>query len=217
MSVSTSIFITFLIVMSTEGLERSRSAVRGHVTRALNGLKTEFEKDTRDIAKISLLLDTANDLLEKVRALDNDIVDSFEDDSLVEAHVEEAFNYLLDADGKLKAFKTRLDIFDTGTDEHDAGTGTIPFNTLPGPLFKVGLPKQNLPKFGGDRLAWPTFYESFIESVDKVKAPDVQKLTCLRSLLYDKAERCIAGLPTTNGSYKTALELLRSLILIWKQ
>ena len=48
---------------------------------------------------------------------------------------------------------------------------------------KVRLPKLQLPKFSGDVLKWPQFWDSFSVTVDSSDMSDVTKLTYLRSLL----------------------------------
>ena len=73
----------------------------------------------------------------------------------------------------------------------------------------VRLPKRELPKFGGDRLKFFEFWESF-EIVDKSQLSDVEKFGYLRQCLFGKAALSIDGLSLTSTNYNHAKEILVS-------
>ncbi|XP_043195478.1 uncharacterized protein LOC122366890 [Amphibalanus amphitrite] len=74
---------------------------------------------------------------------------------------------------------------------------------------KVRLPKLQLPKFAGDVLKWPQFWEAFSVTVDKSDMPEVTKLTYLRSLLSGEAQRCVEGMSLCKDSYQHTCEILQ--------
>ena len=53
------------------------------------------------------------------------------------------------------------------------------------------------------------FWESFQTCVDTSDLPDVQKLSCLRSLLGGEATRSVEGLALTSRKYDAAMDILR--------
>ena len=68
----------------------------------------------------------------------------------------------------------------------------------------------SLPKYGGDLLAWPEFWEIFEASVDKNRAyPPVQKFYYLRRHLDGAAARAIQGLQLTADNYQEAVKILK--------
>ena len=91
--------------------------------------------------------------------------------------------------------------------EQDQAASSAPSASLPQSTFKIDF---SLPKFSGDLLAWPEFWELFEASVDKNRAyPPVQKFLCLRRHLDGAAARAIQGLELTANNYSTAVDILK--------
>ena len=75
---------------------------------------------------------------------------------------------------------------------------------------ELKLPKLDLPTFSGDVLDWPSFWQTFQNSVgDRTDLADIVKLTYLKTLLKGEAAVSIAGLTVTGPSYQTAVSLLK--------
>ena len=75
---------------------------------------------------------------------------------------------------------------------------------------QIKLPKLDLPKFNGDPIRWPEFWDQFESTIDQNRhLADVDELKYLRIYLSGKAEGVISGLATTNESYSTAIHLLK--------
>ena len=68
----------------------------------------------------------------------------------------------------------------------------------------VKLPKLNLPKFSGDVLQWPSFWDQFSVTVHDTNLPVVSKFTYLMSLLEGEPKQAILGLSLTADHYAIA-------------
>lgn len=66
-----------------------------------------------------------------------------------------------------------------------------------------------LPKFNGNPIDWPSFFDLFNAMVGTQQIADVQKLCYLREALIGSARDVIDGLKSTDGNYKIALDLLK--------
>ena len=74
--------------------------------------------------------------------------------------------------------------------------------------LEVKLPKLELPKFGGEVIEFPSFWDRFQVSVHSTNIPEVQKFVYLDSLLYGEAKNTINGISITADNYKVACDLL---------
>uniref|UniRef100_A0A146LXE2 Pro-Pol polyprotein n=1 Tax=Lygus hesperus TaxID=30085 RepID=A0A146LXE2_LYGHE len=71
------------------------------------------------------------------------------------------------------------------------------------------LPKLELPIFNGNVLEWHEYWSQFEASIDgRTDLRDVDKLTYLQRTVEGKAKELIAGLATTNETYKIAVDAL---------
>ena len=72
------------------------------------------------------------------------------------------------------------------------------------------LPKLRLDSFAGNPVHWHSFWDSFQSAVhNNSKLMNVDKFSCLRSLLEGPAAAAIAGLTLTNENYVKAIEMLK--------
>ena len=79
-----------------------------------------------------------------------------------------------------------------------------------GTRVKVKLPKLEIRKFAGQIYEWQEFWDAFCSAVHHNEdLADVDKLKYLRGYLEGSARSVIAGVPTTESSYATAVELLQ--------
>ena len=74
--------------------------------------------------------------------------------------------------------------------------------------LEVKLPKLELPKFGGEVIEYPSFWDRFQVSIHDTNIPEVQKFVYLDSLLYGEAKNTISGISITADNYKVACDLL---------
>ena len=68
---------------------------------------------------------------------------------------------------------------------------------------------MELPKFGGEVIEFPSFWDRFTVSVHNTNIPDVQKFVYLDSLLYGEARETIKGISITAENYKVACKGLK--------
>ena len=79
-----------------------------------------------------------------------------------------------------------------------------------GTRVKVKLPKHEIRKFSGHIYEWQDFWDAFSSAVyHNEDLADMDKLKYLRGYLKGSARSVIAGVPTTESSYATAVELLK--------
>ena len=71
------------------------------------------------------------------------------------------------------------------------------------------LPRLELPKFSGNVMDWPSFWDKFTAIVDKSDLQTVSKFTYLQSLLEGEAKSAIHGLSTTADHYVIACDILK--------
>eukprot|EP00794_Sanderia_malayensis_P014773 gene14773-biopygen11861 len=75
----------------------------------------------------------------------------------------------------------------------------------------VKLSALELSKISGKIHEWSEFWDSFCSAVnDNENLANVDKLKYLRGFLEEPARSVIAGLPTTDSSYETAVNVLKS-------
>ncbi|KAF0298480.1 hypothetical protein FJT64_004157 [Amphibalanus amphitrite] len=82
-----------------------------------------------------------------------------------------------------------------------------PVPSAPPAMFKLDI---TVPRFKGDLLAWPEFWEFFEAYVHTNRGySSVHKLCFLRQHLDGPAARAIQGLPLTADNYMVAVQILR--------
>ena len=88
------------------------------------------------------------------------------------------------------------------------------------PVVKSSIPpvrllKLNLPKFSGNLLEWPEFYEGFQAAIDCTSLSEIEKFTYLRGQLSDVPLTLISELSLTSSNYKVGINLLKR--TVWKR
>ena len=74
----------------------------------------------------------------------------------------------------------------------------------------VNLPTFNLRPFSGKIHEWQEFWDGFNSAIHQNEnLANLDKLNYLKGYPVDKARAVIAGIPTTDSSYDTAVDLLR--------
>ena len=94
------------------------------------------------------------------------------------------------------------------SDSHESNLSAM--SNSSGTRVKVKLPKLEIRKFSGHIYEWQEFWDAFSSAVHHNEdLADVDKLKYLRGYLEGSARSVIAGVPTTESSYATAVELLK--------
>ena len=74
----------------------------------------------------------------------------------------------------------------------------------------IKLPKLELSKFSGKVHEFQEFWDGFQSAIhENENLANVDKFKYLRSFLQEPAKNVIAGMPMTDASYETAIELLK--------
>ena len=142
--------------------------------------------------------------LDTLKQLDQEILDSIEDESDIVDEIEQADEF------KEKIYAATIDI-----ERH------CEFKSKPtsigctqsrahshGPQVK--LPKLVIHNFNGDITYWTTFWDSFESTVDKNPGlSEIDKFNYLKSLLEKSAAEAISGLTLTADNYKEAVSILK--------
>ena len=73
----------------------------------------------------------------------------------------------------------------------------------------VKFPRLESPKFNGNVLEWPTFWDSFESTYDKSKLADVDKFKYLFASLEGDAKDTLRGFNLTGAQYAAAVDQLK--------
>ena len=178
-----------------EKKKKSLSAQKGQVTKAIDKLQAALQNPETDNEVIEELLDTLNKRFSKVENLHDELSELIESEEEMEAISEEIEQYLSRVqDVKVKAKKK-------------IGKKSVVPSTAH--AHQVKLPDIRLPKFGGDVLEWPRFWDLFTATIDEdQKLSDVHKFTYLTGQLEGEAAEVIKELRVSSENYKKAKELL---------
>ena len=157
----------------------------------LESLLCDFEKRLSDF-------DVAEELLEQ-QLPENGILEAIKAAGEVRDHAVDVENKAQQTPGYLKA-KDGVD------DSVSCASASQQGSADP----SVKLPKLQLPKFSGNVLVWPQFWDAFSVTVDASGLPDVTKLTYLRSLLIGEPAKSVEGLALSKVNYETVYDILQN-------
>ena len=76
-------------------------------------------------------------------------------------------------------------------------------------IVEVRLPKLELPRFSGDTLEWPSFYDRFVAAVHAKDINPCLKFEYLASCLVGEAAHAVMNIPITEANYEAAWDLLK--------
>ena len=195
--------IISIIMADLERLRRRKISAQGWLTRSVS--KIEMAVTTKEIKLVAL-----TDLLADFdkRLVDFDLAEAEYEQELDETDIATAIETAGEVRdkavlSKLKAVKLLSEL---KKDSAEAGHELRSESSTPD---KVRLPKLQLPKFSGDVLKWPQFWDSFSVTVDASEMSDVTKLTYLRSLLTGEASRCVEGMALCAENYGATCQILK--------
>ena len=214
--------------------KKARHPIRIKVTKLLNEVTAFFEatpevSDSKitAMAKIGAFNNRYDNLSERIRKFDNEILESFDQATEMDEFEKETDD-VQDYEQKLAFVDTCFQsVFDNNKHERDLelNRARIPPLASSTPLKAlhesgkaksekfsgVKLPIMKLPEFAGDCLLWPSFIDRFMGVIDSSdKFPESYKLEYLKGCLKGEPARILQQLYSTDENYKIALEMLRS-------
>ena len=173
-----------------EALKQNRTRERVEATKSLNRLKVQYQATDADPDDLAYLIHLNEKQLAALEQLGEEL-ERFEvhDDS---SHATELEEWLFKSKRRLERLeKTAI------------SQPSVKVNNK----FKLDL---HLPKYGGDLLAWPEFWELYTAAVHhNTIYSAVEKFVYLRGHLTGEAARSIQGLATTDDNYQIAVDILK--------
>ncbi|XP_043210612.1 uncharacterized protein LOC122375344 isoform X2 [Amphibalanus amphitrite] len=190
-----------------EKLKRRKISAQGWLTRTVVKLEQSLSlKEVKVIDLESLLCDFDK------RLSDFDVAEELLEQELPEDGIMEAIeaageirDRAVDVRNKAQQTLGVLKVKDGADDSASCASASQLGSADP----SVKLPKLQLPKFSGNVLEWPQFWDAFSVTVDASDLPEVTKLTYLRSLLTGEAAKSVEGLALSKVNYKTTCEILK--------
>ena len=175
-----------------EALKQNRTRERAKATKSLNRLKVQYQATDADPDDLAYLIHLNEKQLAALEQLGEEL-ERFEvhDDS---SHASELEEWLFKSKRLLERLEKK-----TATPNHST--------KMQHKKFKLDL---HLPKYGGDLLAWPEFWELYTAAVHQNTIYSaVEKFVYLRGHLTGEAARSIQGLATTEDNYQIAVDILK--------
>lgn len=184
--------------------KRIRAGHRSSTTRLLSEVDTAIGASPLEDDKLSQLKLCLDEKLQTLKQLDAEIVELVPEEEL-EAEITGA------DECKERIFSALTRIDKALRRPTDPPRAPLPVTATSPPLSnKVKLPKIALPRFGGNLLEWPTFWDSYASAIhDNRDLSDVDKFNYLRSLLERTAYDAIAGLTLSSANYAEAIGILK--------
>ena len=188
--------------MALERKKLTRAGHRSSTTKLLTKINDTLMASPVDRSRLSPLKLSLNEKLTVLKTLDDEIVDLVSEGDLA-AEIEQADEYK----GRIHEAIAQMDE-ELLTTRRSPGTVSSPATTPSS--HKVKLPKISLPRFGGNLLKWPSFWDSYESAVHhSPDLTDIDKFNYLRSLLDGAAHDAIAGLTLTSANYQEAVQILQ--------
>ena len=174
-----------------EALKLSRTRERSKATKSLNKLKALYQASDANPDELAYLIHVNEKQLATLEQLEVELM-RFEvhDDS---SHISDLEEVIF----KSKRLLERLEKKSVAQESYTK----VPRK------FKLEL---NLPKYGGDLLSWPEFWELYTAAVHQnTSYSSIEKFVYLRGHLTGEAARSIQGLATTEENYQIAIDILK--------
>ena len=173
-----------------EGLKQGRSRERSKATKCLTKLKAAYQATDADADELAYQIHLSEKQLQALEQVGEELEQfGVQDDS---NHITELEETIF----KSKRLLKRLEPSESPQPRVEMHS-----------KFKLDI---NLPKFSGDLLAWPEFWELYEASVHRNGSySPVEKFVFLRGHLSGEAARAIQGLATTAATYQIAIDLLK--------
>ena len=182
-------------------LAQQRAPIRAMVTKLRARAEYAISSELPTVAEG--ILSSLTDKVQQLRILDKKVFDNWnkdddEDNSLLDKEVEQVMDYDIDANVTISELKTFLS---RCNQSHNSSVEPI--------KASVRLPKIDLPKFGGCKLQWSSFWEIFEVSIHKnPQLACIQKFSYLISCLTGEAKSAVSGLCLSGDNYTEAVKIL---------
>ncbi|XP_047133085.1 uncharacterized protein LOC101238207 [Hydra vulgaris] len=179
------------------------TAVKNKFERA-NECMTNFSQDSNSFEELSSFKEVLIEKYNKVKAIDDDLINLIEDDEELLNEENSANEFSLFFKKNMKIIeKFNNNIYKSINESQSSSLKSFSNNN-------IKLPHLKLSTFSGKPEEWQTFYENFKCAIhNNNDLSPIQKLNYLRNLLDGKALKTISGLALTNDNYHTSLELLK--------
>ena len=192
--------------------KRIRAGHKASATKTISRIEDILATETPDKERLSLLRLTLNEKLETIKALDSEVIELIDDETMLADEIEQAdgykesvFNALIKIDRITKAPAARAT--SSPTEAPPTERRTPPPDSR---SSRVRLPKLQLHSFSGDLTKWTSFWESFESAVhNNNDLTDVEKFNYLTSLLERSAREAVSGLALTATNYHEAIDTLK--------
>ena len=173
-------------------MKQTRSRERAKATKSLNKLKAQYQSSDTDADDLSYLIHLSEKQLKALELLAEELEQvGVQDDS---SHISELEEWIFKSRRLLKRLEKKTTTTPQSSDKMHR-------------KFKLDL---HLPKYSGDQLAWPEFWELYAAVVDQNTCYSVvEKFVFLRGYLTGEAARAIQGLSTTESIYQIAVDILK--------
>ena len=205
----------------TKAEELLKDGIEGVDTGGIGKLKhfqTELSAKLSELKEADKVI--LNDLTEK-EASEEDIDKELDDGSEYMEKISSALYLIEDALDKLKvstqlstrqrsesreSLNSQMSQVSVHSDEGSAKSS----GGSAGRSVNIKLPKLELSKFSGKVHEFQEFWDGFQSAIhENENLANVDKFKYLRSFLQEPAKSVIAGMPMTDASYETAIELLK--------
>ena len=206
------LFCCFPFPYQTEELAKKkgvRGAHKASATKIMQQVTELVESETPNKTKLACLRLALNEKLETLKALDAEVIELIEDDSVVtdieraDEFKETVFSSLLSIDRILERLKPPP--VSTTTPMSDPSSTREPLSHT-----KVKLPKLQLRPFSGNLTQWTSFWDSFETAVhNNTQLSEIEKFNYLNSLLEHTAKEAISGFSLTAANYHQAISVLK--------
>ena len=189
--------------------KRVRGAHKASATKIMQQVTELVESETPNMTKLACLRLALNEKLETLKALDAEVIELIEDDSVVtdieraDEFKETVFSSLLSIDRILERLQPPP--VSTTTPMSDPSSTHEPLSHT-----KVKLPKLQLRPFSGNLTQWTSFWDSFETAVhNNTQLSEIEKFNYLNSLLEHTAKEAISGFSLTAANYHQAISVLK--------
>ena len=155
----------------------------------------DSEPVSEDLRKLAFKIHTSKSLLDECHQLKFQLEHlGIEDDS---QHISDLTEAIFMGDFVLKDLKQLRQARRPSTSDSSSPRG-------------LGLLEYKVPKYEGDLLLWPEFWELFSAAVgNNSRYAPIEKFAQLKSLLEGEAQRAVDGIPLTNDGYMVAVQILK--------
>ncbi|OXA36644.1 uncharacterized protein LOC110862921 [Folsomia candida] len=193
-------------------LTRRRAPLRATITKTVNDIDEELEKDPPDQEVLNLKLNKLGRLLTEVGDLDQKVKDAMLDADCTDAEYEAEINVIQDYEDKIHATRFKVEkVLRPGgkTPSPPASFYSVESEGHQKKTFK--LPKIQLKKFSGDLKEWLGWWSQFskIDEDEELHASDKFQYLLQCMVTGSRARGLVESFPMTAENYPKAIIALK--------